>query len=529
MKRIQKKMIDKRAILSLVMIITVIVTITFLSKVLCNLEAEVKRNEGIKVFQQAVALVRNNYIEDVQTKDLMLSALNGMMGSLDQHASLETPKLDREHYVDSKRIFINNLLNTIEAAGNGDEGTRVFREALTLVSENYAEELQTAIQSKNLVYSAINGMIGSLDPHSAFIIPEQYKEIKDGTEGEFGGIGIQTGMRENMLTVIESLENTPAFRAGIKAGDKIMKVNNVFTRDMSLQDAANKIKGNPSTTVKITILRDGWKEKKDFTIIREIIKIKSVKSKMLKNGIGYIKIHQFQQQTASEFSAAMAELKRENMKCLILDLRNNPGGLLHSAVKVASQFIPSGKLVVYTINRKGQKKEHRSSENNPYLALPVVVLVNENTASAAEIVAGAFKDWHRATILGTTTYGKGSVQSVVPLKDGSAVKLTIAKYYTPKGISIQSIGISPDIAVKPNIRLGQQSGHDIGEKNPEIHLTDWETEKTDVAEETVRMTIDEKKDIQLQNAFDLLKTNPTRKYNSAYSQHPFYKPSVGHM
>jgi carboxyl-terminal processing protease len=504
MKRMLKGMIDKRALLSLALIITVVVSITLLSSVLINLEEEVNRNEGIKVFQQAVTLVRNNYIEDVQTKDLMLSALNGMMGSLDQHDTPIIPQKSREPSADSKRITANNLLSSLEAEGNGDEGAKVFKEALTLVSENYAEELQTEIQSKNLVYSAIKGMIGSLDPHSSFLIPEQYKEIKDGTEGEFGGIGMQTGIRENMLTVIASLENTPAFRAGIKAGDKIIKVNNIFTKDMSLQDAVNKIKGTPSTKVEITILRDGWKETRDFTITREKIKIKSVKSKMLKDGIGYIKIRQFQQLTASDFSAAMARLNGENMKCLILDLRNNPGGLLHSAVKVASQFISSGKLVVYTINRKGQKKEHRSSENNPYSAIPVVVLVNENTASAAEIVAGAFKDWHRATILGTTTYGKGSVQSVVPLQDGSAVKLTIAEYYTPKGISIQTIGISPDIAVKPRIKVRH-------------------------AEEIVSVTIDEKEDIQLQSAIDLLKTTPSRNCNSTHSHLLFHKPPESHI
>jgi carboxyl-terminal processing protease len=396
-------------------------------------------------------------------------------------------------------------LSAIGAEVDGYEELKVFTEALSLVRKNYVED----IKPKDLIYGAIKGMLASLDPHSAFMTPEQYKEMQVDTKGEFGGIGIQIGMKDGMLTVIAPIEDTPAHKAGIKAGDKIIKINNVFTKDMDLHDAVTKMRGAPSTNVKITILREGWKETKDFVIAREIIKIKSVKSKVIEEGIGYIKINQFQEQTSSDLSDHMDKLLKENINALILDLRNNPGGLLNSAVDVSSQFLPSGKLVVFIKDRKGEKIEYRSKSEAPKDTIPMVVLVNQGSASASEIVAGALKDWNRGVIIGTQTFGKGSVQSVIPLTDNSALRLTTARYYTPKGISIQTTGITPDIVVKPEIKEGDRKLHAIREKDLERHLKNGEEqieEKPAEPEEVIPMEIDEKEDIQLQRALDLLKT-----------------------
>ena len=406
--------------------------------------------------------------------------------------------------VASAGIFIGRwTISSVNAEAEGYEELKVFTEALSLVRKNYVED----IKPRDLIYGAIKGMLSSLDPHSGFMTPEQYKELQTDTKGEFGGIGIQIGVKEGMLTVIAPIEDTPAYRAGIKAGDKIIKINNEFTKDMSLQDAVSKMRGASSTSVKITILREGWKETKDFTLSREIIKIKSVKSKLLEDGIGYIKINQFQEQTATDLSSAMEKLMQENMNSLILDLRNNPGGLLNSSVDVTSQFIPSGKLVVYIKDRAGERIEYQSGKTKSNSTTPVIVIVNQGSASASEIVAGALKDWNRAVIIGTQTFGKGSVQSVVPLGDGSALRLTTAKYYTPKGISIQTTGITPDIVVKPEIKDGEKKHPVIREKDLERHLTNGEIEeKPNEPEEMVPVEYEEKEDIQLQKAIDLLKT-----------------------
>lgn len=393
--------------------------------------------------------------------------------------------------------------SSVGAEVEGYEELKVFTEALSIVRKNYIED----VKPKDLIYGAIKGMLGSLDPHSGFMTPEMYKEMQVDTKGEFGGIGIQIGIKEGMLTVIAPIEDTPAYKAGIKAGDKIIKINNEYTKDMGLHDAVSKMRGVPSTHVKITILREGWKETKDFTIIREIIKIKSVKSKLIEDGIGYIKINQFQEQTATDLSNAMEKLMQEKMNALILDLRNNPGGLLNSAVDVASQLLPPGKLVVYIKDRKGERAEYHSGVTKSNYTLPMVVLVNQGSASAAEIVAGALKDWNRAVIIGTQTFGKGSVQSVVSLGDGSAMRLTTARYYTPKGISIQTTGITPDIVVKPEIKDGEKGRPVIREKDLERHLKNGEIEeKPKEPEEIVPIEVEEKEDIQLQRAIDLLKT-----------------------
>jgi carboxyl-terminal processing protease len=394
-------------------------------------------------------------------------------------------------------------LQSVGAEVEGYEELKIYTEALTLVKENYVED----VEQKDLVYSSIKGMLNSLDPHSAFMTPDMYREMQVDTRGEFGGLGIQIGIKDGMLTVIAPLEDTPAYRAGIKPGDKILKINDELTKDMSLHDAVSKMRGVPSTSVQITIIREGWKETKDFTIVREIIKIKSVKSKLLDDGIGYVKVTQFQEQTASDLSHALENLQQQQMNSLILDLRNNPGGLLNSAVDVSSFFLPADKLVVYIEDREEKKIEYSSSGDGESEEYPMIVLVNEGSASASEIVAGALKDWHRAVVIGTPTFGKGSVQSVVPLSDGSALRLTTAMYYTPQGTSIQTTGIVPDIVVKQVLKEGEQGRPIIREKDLEGHLQNGELILEEIeTDEMIPMKIDEENDTQLQRALDLLKT-----------------------
>lgn len=395
-------------------------------------------------------------------------------------------------------------IGIVNAEVEGYENMKVFTEALTMIKKNYVEDVKT----KDLVYGAIKGMLNSLDPHSGFMSPEAYKEMQVDTKGEFGGLGIQIGIKDSILTVIAPIEDTPAYKAGIQAGDRIIKINGESTKDMGLLDAVNKMRGPKGTSVKVTIMREGWKEPKDFTMVRDIIKVKSVKYKVLEKGIGYVKITQFQEQTAADLSSALARLHDEKVGSMVLDLRNNPGGLLNSAVDVSSQFLPPGKLVVYIKDRAGEKSEYRSGGKRPsYEKFTMVVLVNQGSASASEIVAGALKDWRRAVVLGVQTFGKGSVQSVVPLSDGSGLRLTTARYYTPNGTSIQSTGITPDIVSKIEAKDGVKEHAVVREKDLERHLkNDKEEEKKQVEQETAPLEVSEKDDIQLQRAVDLLKT-----------------------
>ena len=392
-------------------------------------------------------------------------------------------------------------VNAVSAEGEGYEELKTFTEVLSMVKKHYVED----VKSKDLVYGAIRGMLSSLDPHSSFMTAEGYKDMQVETKGEFGGIGIQIGIKESMLTVIAPIEDTPAFKAGIKAGDKIVKINSVTTRDMTLQDAVSKMRGAPKTTVTISIMREGWKDSRDFPLTREIIKVKSVKSKVLEGGIGYIKINQFQEQTANDLAAALKKLDEEKITSLVLDLRNDPGGLLNSSIDVTSQFLEKGRLVVYTKTRAGEKSEFFTNGDN-HFKLPMVVLVNQGSASASEIVAGALKDWNRAVTLGTVTFGKGSVQTVIPLSDGSGLRLTTAKYYTPKGKSIQGTGITPDIIVKLEAKNGSKEHPVLREKDLERHLKNEQADPKGEEKETAPFEVDEKDDIQLQRAVDILKT-----------------------
>lgn len=324
------------------------------------------------------------------------------------------------------------------------EELRTFSEVLTQVQKNYVDETKV----KDLVQGAIRGMLSTLDPHSAYMTPEMYKEMQVETKGEFGGVGIQIGVKENRLAVIAPIDGTPAQRAGIKAGDYITKVNEESTKDLTLMDAVQKMRGPKGTKVNLTIQRDGANDPLQFTLVRDTIKIESVKSKVLDN-IGYVKLTQFQEATGRDLGRVLKQFKDQKVQSTILDLRNNPGGLLTAAVEVSEQFLPNGKLVVYTKGRESKKDEWFAKGKDQMDDSPMIILVNEGSASASEIVAGALQDYGRAVIVGTTSFGKGSVQTILPLGDGSGLRLTTAKYYTPKGRSIQSTGITPDIVVKP--------------------------------------------------------------------------------
>jgi len=324
----------------------------------------------------------------------------------------------------------------------------VFTEAITLIRQGYVRE----VSPKDLIYGALRGMLSSLDPYSQFMDPEEYEEMKVETKGEFGGVGIVITIKDNLLTVVSPIEDTPAFKAGIKAGDVIVKINGQSTKNITLYDAVDKIRGEPGTEVILTIVREGQKKLLDFTIVRGIIEVRAVKeARLLTDNIGYIRLVVFNEKTDEELEEALDKLEREKADSLILDLRNNPGGLLEAAVEASSKFIRRGKLIVYTQGREKRKmirftsKGRRGKNSSIFYTCPLIVLVNEGSASASEIVAGAIQDYHRGILLGTKTFGKGSVQTVLPLSDGSGLRLTTAKYFTPSGRCIQDKGIVPDI------------------------------------------------------------------------------------
>jgi carboxyl-terminal processing protease len=415
---------------------------------------------------------------------------------------------------------------TAQAKPDTYEELRVFTQALELVRRNYVEEPNT----KDLVQGAIKGMLSNLDPHSSFMTERAFKEMSMDIKGEFQGVGIQIGIKNQQLTIISPIEDTPADRAGLAAGDKILKINDDWTKDMTIEEAVDKMRGPKGTQVQLLIFREGWDKPKEFKIVRDVIKVLSVKARMLENGIGYVKITQFAGQTAAEFEKKLKELEKKGMKKLVLDLRNNPGGILDASVDVSGMFLPKDSLVVYLQGRNAaDRRDYLSTETGPYQTLPIVVLVNAGSASASEIVAGALQDSKRAVILGTQTFGKGSVQTVFNLEGGAGMRLTTAKYYTPKGRSIQNVGIKPDIELKlvaakdaKETKEGDSLHMVVREKDLERHLKN-ETVRDDgkdkqraphEEEEMVMEMVpkDEKEDLQLQKAIELLKTGEIYKY-----------------
>ncbi|OGX33581.1 MAG: hypothetical protein A3C36_02020 [Omnitrophica WOR_2 bacterium RIFCSPHIGHO2_02_FULL_52_10] len=321
----------------------------------------------------------------------------------------------------------------------------LYSYTLTTIQADYVEEMK----AKDLIYGSLKGMLATLDPHSQFLDPEEYKELKTETEGKFGGLGIEISIRDGLLTIITPIEDTPAWKAGIKAGDRIVKIEDELTKDITLSDAVKKLRGKPGTDISITILREEEFKILEFTITREIIHIEDVKhTQILKDGIGYIRLTEFREDSAKAFRKALDELTEKGASSLILDLRNNPGGLLNVAIKITEEFLPTGEMIVSTKGRRASQNTVTQSTNTRHLVeWPMVVLINEGSASGSEILAGALKDNKRAIILGTKSFGKGSVQSVIPLPDGSGLRLTTSKYFTPSGTSIHGIGIEPDILV----------------------------------------------------------------------------------
>lgn len=351
------------------------------------------------------------------------------------------------------------------------KGLKIFSDVIDLIEKNYVDP----VDSKDLIQKAIQGMVGSLDPHSQLLPPEAFEELQIDTRGEFGGIGIVITMQKGLLTVISPIEGTPAHKAGIKAGDIIIKVDGESTKDMMLWEAVKKMRGPKGESVVITVFREGETDPMDFTLVRDIIPIESVRYMALQPGYGYIRITNFQENTTDDLNAALKSLEQSktSMKGLILDLRDNPGGLLNQAVDVSDVFLEGGNIV----SIKGRLEKHTkifdAKPNRSKHTYPMVVLINGGSASASEIVAGALQDHHRAVILGTTSFGKGSVQTVESLRDGYGLKFTIARYYTPGGRSIQAQGIVPDIEVKPQAiaeGTGGESEQTVKERDLKNHL-----------------------------------------------------------
>jgi carboxyl-terminal processing protease len=324
------------------------------------------------------------------------------------------------------------------------ENLELFNRVLHYVEANYVDE----VKNKDLIYGAIKGMMETLDPHSNFLTPDVFKDMKIDTSGKFGGLGIEIGMKDNVLTVIAPIEDTPAWHAGLKPNDRIVKINGESTKGMTLVEAVAKMRGKPKTDVKLAVFRDGWDKIKDVTLMRDVIKIQSVKSEELEPEFGYVRLTNFNESAASDVRKAIERLEtKQPLRGLVFDLRTNPGGLLDQAVDVSSLFLDDG-VVVSTIGRNRDHKEVKYARNKGARKdFPIAILVNSSTASAAEIVAGALQDHHRAIIMGQPTFGKGSVQQVIELGSDLGLKLTIARYYTPSGRSIQEKGVLPDIVL----------------------------------------------------------------------------------
>jgi carboxyl-terminal processing protease len=385
------------------------------------------------------------------------------------------------------------------------EDLRVFTDVFTHLQKDYVEETE----NRTLIYGAIDGMLNTLDPHSSFMRPEVYREMQMETKGKFEGLGLVIEKKKGLLTVVSPIEDTPAFKAGIQPGDHIIKIDGEPTKNLGLNEAAMKMRGPKGTHVTITITREGLAKPKDITIVRDIIPLRSVRHEVLEKEIGYVRISQFNEETASDFEKAIQKLhvlSKAPLKGLIVDLRNNPGGLLDQAVKVADKFITSGVIVSIEGRNKEQKMKFTAHRDGTLEDYPLVVLVNGGSASGSEILAGALQDHGRALILGTKTFGKGSVQTIFPLKDGSGLKLTTARYYTPNGKSIQAMGITPGIIVPyveaPDPELKGQAQHPM-EKDLERHLEGVE----ETREEKEPKEGDKKVfDSQLERALQILKS-----------------------
>ncbi len=364
------------------------------------------------------------------------------------------------------------------------EELRTFAEVYNAVKQGYVEP----VEDKKMIANAISGLLSNLDPHSAYLDADAFKDLQVGTQGEFGGLGIEVGMEDGLVKVVSPIEDTPAYRAGLKAGDLIFKLDDTPVKGLTLNDAVKKMRGKPKTPIKLSIIRKGETKPIEVTLIREVIKVQSVKSKLVEPGFGWVRITQFQENTGANLVKHLGDLtKGGSLKGLVLDLRNDPGGLLNGAVGVSAAFLPANAKVVSTDGRTEDAKQEFLARPSDYLRgskddylkalpaeikqVPMVVLVNSGSASASEIVAGALQDHKRAVIMGTQTFGKGSVQTVLPLPGNTAIKLTTARYYTPSGRSIQAKGIVPDILVEETANGSPANAGRLREADLERHLT----------------------------------------------------------
>lgn len=418
------------------------------------------------------------------------------------------------------------------------EELRAFSEVFGRIKSDYVEP----VSDKKLITEAINGMLSGLDPHSAYLDADGFKDLQVGTQGEFGGLGIEVGMEDGLVKVISPIEDTPAFYAGIKSGDLIIKLDDTLVKGLNLNDAVKRMRGKPGSTIVLTIVRKNEPKPLQISVTRAVIKVQSVKSKLVEPGYAFVRVTQFQEHTGENLATALTNLHKQNkgnLKGLVLDLRNDPGGLLTGAVAVSAAFLPQDALVVYTDGRTDDarmrlhatpgdylrgngKSDYLKGLPDIYKTVPMVVLINGGSASASEIVAGALQDNKRAVILGTQSFGKGSVQTILPLGNNTAIKLTTARYYTPSGRSIQATGIVPDIVAEDPATAGMDSAFRLREADLDRHLSNGQTEeksgapakpvttktppKTKEGDEKVEIAeFGAKNDYQLNQALNLLK------------------------
>jgi len=402
-------------------------------------------------------------------------------------------------------------------AGTGDiyKNIEVFTEVLRQIEKNYVEPQDP----QEMIYGAIKGMVQNLDPHSSFMTKEEHQDLLIETKGSFSGVGIEISVRDKVLTVVSPIEGTPAYAAGIQAGDKIVRIDDKSTSEMTLTDAVKSIRGKKGTKVKLTVIREAAEKPLDFTITRDVIPLKSVRNYLLAPDIGYARVSTFQSNTSKDLNVALEKLETgRTLKGLILDLRNNPGGLLSQAIEVSDIFLDSGLIVSTKGRNASQDMEVSAQKNKTERDYPIIVMVNGGSASASEIVAGALQDNKRALTLGTRTFGKGSVQTILPLSDGSGLRLTTAKYYTPSGRSIQASGITPDIEIEfvPPVQEEKKDGPQfMREKDLKGHMINDTTESKEEQKEekeekedetTLRIKMLLERDNQVRHALQLLKT-----------------------
>ncbi len=370
-------------------------------------------------------------------------------------------------------------LAPLQAAELPLEELRTLSDVLDRVQRDYVE----SVDERRLLTDAIRGLLSNLDPHSSFLDANEFRELQEGTTGEFGGLGIEVNMEDGLIRVVAPIDDTPAARAGIRTGDLITRIDDTPVKGMSLNDAVTRMRGQPDTAVTLTVLREGEDQPLTFTLMRAVIQVRSVRSRILAPGFGYVRISQFQPRTTqdliSEISSLRESMGETGLRGVVLDLRNNPGGVLSAAVGVSNAFIDSQELLVYTAGRNPEERQNFNANPGDLLdGAPLVVLVNRGSASASEIVAGALQDHRRAIIMGETTFGKGSVQTILPLANGSAIKLTTARYFTPQGRSIQAEGIQPDIRLA-SIRVTREErlAAEVREADLPAHLRNGLEEK----------------------------------------------------